>query len=362
MNMSEKIVPPCKHFGRCGGCSFQDMPDSLYAEEKQQKIADLLRANGLEGELRPMVTSLPRSRRRATFAATRTKKTLQLGYYARGTHVIVPIEECPLVVPEIEQALPALLHLVEGGLSRTARAAISVTATETGLDVVVEGGKPIEDGPFRAQLAQRAAQADFARLVWGDELVAERRAPLVDLSGIKIAPPPGAFLQPTKQGEQALVELVREAMGPARKIVDLFSGCGTFAAALARNAAVHAVEGEANQLAALDRAMRAQGPVLSLKPVTTERRDLFKRPLLAAELNKFEAAIIDPPRLGAAAQSIELAKSTLPRLAMVSCNPSTFARDSKLLVEGGYRLKWVAPVDQFLWSEHLELVGLFLKE
>jgi len=359
---ADVIKPACPHFGTCGGCSFQDISAASYEADKQRKIAELLAANGLETELRPLVPAAPRSRRRATFAATRTKKTLQLGYYARGTHVIVPVSECPLVVPEIEQALPSLLHLVEGGLSRTARASIAVTATEAGLDVSVESGKAIEDGKFRSDLAQRAAKGDFARLVWNGELVAERRAPIIELSGIKVALPPGAFLQPTKQGEEALVQLVREAVGPARKILDLFAGCGTFTAALAQSASIHAVEGEANQLAALEHAMHMQGPDRGLKPVTIERRDLFKRPLLPVELNKFEAVIIDPPRLGAAAQSAELAKSSVPRLAMVSCNPSTFARDSKVLVEGGYRLQWVTPVDQFLWSEHIELVGLFLKE
>jgi len=358
----ERIDPACIHFGHCGGCSFQDISPAIYEAEKQQRVASLLLENGLEAELRPLVTAHPRSRRRATFAATRTKKTLQLGYYARGTHTIIPISQCPLVVPEIEGSLPALLHLVENGLSRTARASIAVTSTETGLDVAVTGGKPVEEGKFRSDLAQRAASGDFARLVWSDELISERRAPIVDLSGLKIALPPGAFLQPTRDGEAALVRLVKEAVGDARRVVDLFSGCGTFAAALAPGSAVHAVESEPKQLGALDRAVRMQGPGLGLKPVTTERRDLFKRPLLAVELTKYDSAVIDPPRMGAATQSAELAKSQIPRIALVSCNLSTFARDAKLLVAGGYRMEWVAPVDQFLWSEHIELVGLFQKD
>jgi len=359
---SAALKPPCRHFGACGGCSFQDIPSALYEAGKHRRLSELLAANGLEAELRPLEAAAPRSRRRATLAATRTKKTLQLGYYARGTHVIVPVSECPLVVPEIERALPSLLHMVEGGLSRSARASIAATATETGLDISVESGKTIEDGRFRSGLAQRAAAGDFARLVWNGELVAKRRTPIVDLCGIKVAPPPGAFLQPTKEGERALTALVLEALGDARRVADLFAGCGTFAAAIARKAAVHAVEGEAAQLAALERAIHEQGPELGLKPVTWERRDLFKRPLLVSELAKFDAAVIDPPRMGAAAQCAELAKSLISRVALVSCNPSTFARDSKLLVEGGYRLQWVAPVDQFLWSEHVELVGLLLKD
>ncbi|MGB5950035.1 MAG: RNA methyltransferase, partial [Parvibaculum sp.] len=218
------------------------------------------------------------------------------------------------------------------------------------------------DGPLRAELARRAAAIDLARLAWNDELIAERRAPQVTLSGLRVTPPPGAFLQATAEGEAALVRLVLEAVGEAKRVADLFAGCGTFTAALARRAAVLAVEGEKVQLAALDRALRAQGPALGLKPVALLARDLFRRPMVPSDLEKVDAVVFDPPRAGAAAQAEMLARSSVPLIVAVSCNPATFARDARLLVDGGYRLSRVTPVDQFLWSPHIELVGLFRRE
>jgi len=191
------------------------------------------------------------------------------------------------------------------------------------------------------------------------EIVAERRTPEIDLSGLRVILPVGGFLQPTQEGEAALIALVRAGVGEARRVVDLFAGCGTFSASLAGAAAVHAVEGEKPALAALERAVRTQAPGLALKPLTTEARDLARRPLLAEELNKFEAIVIDPPRAGALAQAEEIAKSKVPVVASVSCNPATFARDARTLLDGGYRLDCVTPVDQFLWSGHVELVGIF---
>lgn len=357
----ERASPPCRHFGTCGGCALQHIEAATYRNWKREQVAAALAARGLEIEVDPLVPAVPRSRRRATLAATRTKKGVTIGYYGRASHTIVAIAECPLVVPEIERALEGLAHLVEPGLSRKGRAALAVTATETGLDVAVSGGKEI-DGPLRAELARRATAIDLARLAWNGELIAERRAPQVTLSGLRVSPPPGAFLQATAEGEAALVRLVLEAVGGAKRVADLFAGCGTFTAALARRAAVLAVEGEKPQIAALDRALRAQGPALGLKPVELLTRDLFRRPMLPSDLEKIDAVVFDPPRAGAAAQAEMLARSSVPLIVAVSCNPATFARDARLLVDGGYRLLRVTPVDQFLWSPHIELVGLFRRE
>lgn len=233
-----------------------------------------------------------------------------------------------------------------------------MTSTANGLDIAVTGGKPL-DGPLRLELAEGASVADIARLAWDGEIVAERRPPAVSLSGLSVTPPPGAFLQPTRDGEAALVRLVGEGVGKSARVADLFAGCGTFTASLARNAAVHAVEGEGASLAALARAIREQGPALGLKPVTHETRDLARRPLLRSELDCFDAVVFDPPRAGAAAQAAEIAKSEVPVVAAVSCNPATFARDARTLLDGGYALEMLTPVDQFLWSPHIELVGIF---
>lgn len=357
-----RVSPPCRHFGACGGCALQHVDASAYAEWKQEQVAATLRSRGIDCEVTPLVAATPHSRRRATFAATRTRKGVTLGYYARGSHTIVAIEECPLVVPEIERALPGLAHLVEAGLSRKGRASVAITSTATGLDVAVTGGKVASEGLLRAELARRAAAMDLARLAWEGDVLAERRTPLVDLSGLKVAPPPGAFLQATAEGEAALVRLVLEGVGEAKRVADLFSGCGTFTAALAKRASVLAVESEKPQVNALDRALRMQGPALSLKPVELLMRDLFRRPMLPSELLKTDAVVFDPPRAGAAAQSEMLAKSAVPVIVAVSCNPATFARDARTLVDGGYVLTRVVPVDQFLWSPHIELVGFFRKD
>lgn len=354
----QRIRATCRHFTRCGGCAMQHAAPDFYAEWKQGLVGTALRARGIEVEIAPLIGAKPRSRRRATFAATRTKSGATLGYYMQGTHEIVPLTECPLAVPEIEAALPALASIAACGLSRRSRASLLVTSTINGLDVYVTGGKPL-DGHLRAELGREAGAADLARLSWNGEIVAERLPPEIDLSGLRVTLPPGGFLQPTAEGEAALTGLVRDGIGKAKRIADLYAGCGTFAAAFAHEATVHAVEGEKAALAALDRAIRSQGPALGLKPVTTETRDLARRPVLRSELEKFDAIVIDPPRSGALPQAEEIAHSPVPVVASVSCNPATFARDARALIDGGYRLERVMPVDQFLWSPHLEVVGIF---
>lgn len=357
----ERVSPPCRHFGVCGGCALQHMDVQAYGAWKREQVVAALAARGLDVAVGDLVPAHPRSRRRASFAATRTKKGVTLGYYGRASHTIVAVEECPLIVGKIEGAIEGLAHLVEAGLSRKGRAALAVTATETGLDVAVTGGKEV-DGPLRAELAKRAAAIDLARLTWEGDILAERRPPTVTLSGLKVAPPPGGFLQATAEGEAALVRLVLDGVGAgAARVADLFAGCGTFAAALARQATVVAVESDEAALKAFDRALRRQGPALGLKPVELLQRDLFRRPMLASELAKIDAVVFDPPRAGAAAQAMRLAESNVPIIVAVSCNPATFARDARTLVDGGYKLVNVTPVDQFLWSPHIELVGLFQK-
>ncbi|MCE9649691.1 MAG: class I SAM-dependent RNA methyltransferase [Parvibaculum sp.] len=359
---ASRVAAPCRHFGVCGGCNLQHIEATAYAEWKCRQVVAALTARGIECDVEPLVPAAPRSRRRAGLAATRTKKGVTIGYYMRASHTIMAAQECPLVVPEIENALEKLAFLVEPGLSRKGRASLAVTATQEGLDVAVSGGKEAPDGPLRAELAKRAASIDLARLTWESDILAERRAPTVMFSGLRVAPPPGAFLQATAEGEAVLVRLVLDGVGDAKRVVDLFAGCGTFTAALAKRSSVLAVEGEAKPLAALDRALRQQGPGLGLKPVECVTRDLFRRPVHASELLKTDAVIFDPPRAGAAAQCEMLAKSGVPTVVGVSCNPATFARDARTLIDGGYALTRVTPVDQFLWSPHIELVGIFRKE
>ncbi|MDE1173334.1 MAG: class I SAM-dependent RNA methyltransferase [Parvibaculaceae bacterium] len=357
----DRVEPPCRHFTRCGGCALQHWADAPYTDWKRAQVEQALASRGIEAEIAPMAVARAHSRRRAGFAVTRAGKGTVLGYYGRASHTIIPVEECPLIVPEIEHAFTLLGQLMEPGLSRKGRASILVTATETGLDVAVTGGKTPLDLPLRELLGTLAAKGDFARLTWDGDMVAERRVPVIDLSGFKVMLPPGGFLQATKEGEQALVARVTRHVQGAKSVADLFAGCGTFSAALVRASSVHAVEGDAPAMKALERALNEQGPLQRARKLTTEIRDLFRRPLLPAELNRFEAVVFDPPRAGAKAQAEEIARSKVQTVVAVSCNPATFARDARTLIDGGYRLDIVEPVDQFLWSPHIELVACFSK-
>ena len=352
-----RIKPPCPHAKSCGGCLMQHASDSYVADWKILIVEGALAGQGLHAPLRPILTSPPRSRRRATFAARRTKGGSMIGFHARGSDALVQIPHCILLHPDLMAALPGLEELVRLGGSRSQELSLMVTRALGGPDVVVTGGKPL-DSALRLELARVVEAHAMARLTWNDEIVALRATPIQTLGKAKVAPPAGAFLQATEHGEQALLTTVRDALGPQKKIVDLFAGVGTFALPLAEMAEVHAVEGDAAMMAALDKAARqTQG----LRAIKTEVRDLFRRPLEPDEFKTVTGVVIDPPRAGAEAQVARLAQAKVPVLAMVSCNPVTFARDAKVLVQAGYRLDWVQVVDQFRWSSHVELVGRFVK-
>lgn len=351
----ERIKAPCPHFRSCGGCQLQHASDDLVATWKRDLVVTALAVHGIETEVRPTLASPDRSRRRATFAARRTKKGALVGFHARKSDAIIPVPNCILVTPALAGVTPLAEALAVAGASR--KGALSVTVTEgvEGLDVAVTGGKPL-DGPLRIVLAGLCEAHRLARLTWEDELIGMRVPPVQAIGNTKVVPPPGAFLQATQHGQDALTALVQDIVGDAKSVADLFAGCGTFALPLAAKAEVLAVESVPEMVAALDGGWRrAQG----LKRIKTETRDLFRRPLLPDELARFDAVVIDPPRAGAAAQISELAKAKPPVIAHVSCNPQTFARDAATLLDAGYVLDWVQPVDQFRWSAHVELVGAF---
>jgi len=351
----DRVTPPCPHFKTCGGCALQHASDAYLADWKIGVVKTALAAQGLVGEIEGISTSPPQSRRRATLAARRTKKGALVGFHSRAAQTIIPIPACTLLHPDILAAIPAFEALTKLGASRKGEIAFSVTVSDAGLDVAVTDAKPA-DGPLLAQLGAFAGQAGFARLSWNSDIIATPRPPVQIFGEVGVVPPPGGFLQATKAGQMALTDAVKHAVGPARRIADLFAGCGTFTLPLAKGAEVAAYESDADALAALEIAGRqAQG----LKPVTTEVRDLFRRPLLPADLGHFDAVVIDPPRAGAKAQTGFLAQSSVPVIAFVSCNPATFARDARDLVAGGYHLDGVRVVDQFRWSPHVELVAKF---
>ncbi len=351
----QRIAPVCKHFGTCGGCALQHASDPFLADWKVDIIRRALAAHGLTAPFRAIVSSPPNSRKRAVFAGRRTKKTVQVGFHGRNSGAIVPIEECHLIVPELLSAMPALQKLAKLGATRNTGIRMSVSVSDTGLDVGISEAKELE-ASVQEEVISIAIEDDFARLTWNGDVIALARPPSRRFGNAQVTPPSAAFGQATSQGEAALVAGVLEAVSGASRVADLFSGCGTFTLPLAEKAEVHAVEFDQAMLAALDAGWRhANG----LKRVTHESRDLFNRPLLPAELNHFDAIVIDPPRAGAQAQCTQIAPSKITRLAYVSCNPVTFARDVKQLAVAGFIMDWLQPVDQFRWSGHVELVASF---
>ncbi len=350
---TDRVRPPCSHFKSCGGCSLQHARDSFLESWKEQVVRDALAAHGLDAPVKLVTTSPAKSRRRATLSGRRTKKGAMVGLHGRGSDAIVEIPNCQLLHPDLIAALPVLREITVLGGSRKGEVSLAVTCSGAGADVAVTGGKPL-DAALQMKLAALANQRGLARISWDGELVAECRPPVQQLGSASVVPPAGAFLQATVEGQEALVSAVKRAVGSARQVVDMFAGCGTFSLPLAQKAEVHAVEGEQAMLQALDVGWRhASG----LKKITTETRDLFRRPLMPDELTGFEAAVLDPPRAGAEAQVIELTQAGITKIAVVSCNPVTFARDVRILVDAGFQIDWIEVIDQFRWSPHVELVA-----
>jgi 23S rRNA (uracil1939-C5)-methyltransferase len=339
-------VPPCRHFPGCGGCQLQQVDDGAYADYLKERIAAALQAQNvpLPDILEPHL-SPPRSRRRTALKA----QGGAIGFNEEASHRIVDMRECYVLRPELF-ALVAPLRRLLG-----ARAAVVMTLADQGVDLLLEGVSA--EGLAQAEAMTAFARANsLARLAlddgYGPQTIWEPEPVTITLSGVPVALPPGAFLQATAEGEAALVAAVREGVGGAAIVADLFAGLGTFALALSGR--VYAAEGARDAALALKAAGAGRG-------VFVDHRDLFRRPLDVAELDRFEAVVLDPPRAGAKEQTPLLAASAVPRISYVSCNPATFARDAQMLVAGGYRLDWVRPVGQFRWSTHVELAGLFVR-
>lgn len=355
----DRQEPHCRHFGpdgvngTCGGCTLQHYADAPYRAFKRQLVIDALRSKGLTPEVDDIVAAHPGERRRVVFAARKTEKDMLIGFNQAESHHIVAIEECPISSPGIISQLPAI-SAVAAALAVNAEAfRISVLETLSGLDIAVDGIKSLSDKQRRSAIETVLTLRGVGRVSLNGEILVETKKPVVDFSGVQVSPPPGAFTQATKPAEEAMTELVAAHVGKAKRIADLFAGSGTFSLRLARMGRVHAVESEAKPLAALDHAARnTQG----LKPVTIERRDLFRRPLMTQELKVYDAVVFDPPRAGAEFQCKELARSQVKKIVAVSCNPLTLARDLALLTEAGYRITKVTPIDQFLWTSHVEVV------
>ncbi|MCX7339756.1 MAG: RNA methyltransferase [Hyphomicrobiales bacterium] len=353
----DRIAPLCPLFGACGGCATQHVGPAAYAVWKRGLVADALERARIDTLVRPLVDGHGVGRRRVTLHGRRRDGEALAGFMRARSHDLIAVSACPILSPALVRA-PEVARALTGALAASAKPlTILITATTGGLDVDVRGNGPPSDKQ-RIGLTNLAAQLDLARLsIHGDVIVA-RRAALQEMGKARVNVPPGGFLQPTVEGEAELARLACEAVQGARHVADLFAGSGPFALRLAEHATVHAVEGEAAALSALDKAARATP---ELRRVTVEPRDLFRRPLLPEELKPFDAVVLDPPRAGAEAQCARLAKAAVPKVVYVSCDVGSFVRDAAMLLQGGYTLEHVTPVDQFRYSAHVELVGVFAK-
>ncbi len=359
----DRIAPVCPHFGVCGGCALQHWAHAPYLDWKVGRLTATLARERIETEMLPAYAAAPATRRRVALHARRgTRDAAHLGYKTRKSWDLVDIAVCPISDPRIQAAIPALKRLAAPLFEHSKSApTLHVTVTDTGLDIDITGVEAKSGGlsaDARMQLAERAAEADFARVTLAGEMAYMARTPQVRLGPARVHLPAGAFLQATPGAEAAMGDFVAQAAAGAHRIADLYCGVGTFTFRLAEIAPTHAADFGPGAVAALSAAL-ASAP--GLKGVTVENRDLVRRPLLVHDLRHTDVAVFDPPRAGALEQAVELAGSKVSRVIAVSCNPATFARDARVLIDAGFRLERVLPVDQFLWSPHIELVGVFTR-
>jgi 23S rRNA (uracil1939-C5)-methyltransferase len=365
----DRAAPVCRHYGRCGGCVAQHMSDRLYAEWKRDIVVGAFRSRGLEPAVEPLRRVPAGSRRRTVLTARRADGRVTVGYHRRRSNDLVDIEECPVLLDGIAARLPALRSIA--ALLPVPEARLTVLETSAGLDVAIEvgakkgarkGGRPPIGRDAVSALARIATQQGLARVTVGGEVLVELGRPRLRIGEADAVVPPGAFVQAVRQSEEMMRDLVVAALdgapARARRVADLFCGMGTFTLALAGRARVLAVDSDAVAVAALTGAARhAQG----LKPIEAKVRDLFREPLTARELAPFDAVVLDPPRAGAQAQARELAHSGVETVVTVSCDPGTLARDAQMLTDGGYAIASVTPIDQFVYSAHVETVAVLRK-
>jgi 23S rRNA (uracil1939-C5)-methyltransferase len=352
----ERIAPFCPHFSVCGGCAIQHWEAEAYRAWKRNIVVETLALAGIATDVAPLVDAHGSGRRRITLHARMgTHEVLKVGYAAAQSHDIIPIDRCPILDPALEGAIDAAWAIAEALKPARKPLDIQFTATSGGLDVDVRGSGPVS-AAMTAKLSAIAQQHRLARLTRHGELVLMRNPPVITIGTAQVTLPPGSFLQATLAGEESLAALVLESCKRGKNVADLFCGVGPFALRLAAKSRVAAFDSDAGSVAALQKAATSTS---GLKPVKAEARDLFRRPLVPQELRDFDTVVFDPPRQGAQAQATQLAASKVPVMVAVSCNVATFARDTKILIDGGYRIEGVTPVDQFRHTPHVELVARF---
>jgi 23S rRNA (uracil1939-C5)-methyltransferase len=354
----DRVEPFCPYFGTCGGCATQHIENDVYRSWKKGVVDHTLAQARIDVASEQLIDAHGDGRRRLTLHVRFPDEGMRVGYMAARSHHVVDIDECPIAVPSLRREAPRVARAIGHHLRRSQKPLdVQITQTTTGLDVDVRGHGPVE-GNRRIELIALAETLDLARLAIHGDVVVERRQPLIQMGDAKAIPPAGSFLQATARGEETLSELVTSACTRSKRVADLFSGCGPFALRIARSAEVHAVEMDKPSIAALDKAARATP---GLRRVSSEARDLFRRPLLMPELDTFDTIVMDPPRAGAEAQARQIAVSKVPLVISVSCDPATFARDATILIQAGFTLDRVVAVDQFKYSPHVELVGVLTR-
>lgn len=355
---AERQPAACRHFGRCGGCQLQHWRDDAYLAWKHEQVREALGRRGFGGvEVEPIIPAWGAGRRRAGFHAARQGGQVRVGFIERGGARLTPIAECPVLAPQLEALALKLAPLADLTLPQRGEITLLCLLTDAGVDVAIKGAGRADllKRETLERLSAMASELGLARLSVDGEPIVTRAKPTLRMGRAVVTPPPGAFLQATAKGEEELARLALEALDGASRVIDLFSGIGTFALRLAEQAEVMAVESDEDMLTALKSA--ADGAGGALKQVSVLRRDLLRTPLSSLEMKKFDGAVIDPPRSGARLQAEQIARAPVRKLAYVSCDPASFARDVKVLIEHGFTIQRVTPVDQFRWSPHIELVA-----
>lgn len=350
----DRIAPVCKHFGTCGGCALQHMSEATYRVWKREQVVAAFNGRGINANIGEMILAQG-LRRRATLTARGTDSGIAMGFHEAGTHELVDIQECPVLVADIVAALPGLKILLAPLMAKKAEVRLVVTQTSGGLDVAIESTERKLTPDLRANLARIASAHRLARVSIAGDPAFEASSPYLRFGNADCVTPPGSFLQAVADAEATMVELMLAALPKVKAVADLFSGVGAFTFPLAAKTKVFAADNNADAIASLQAAARK---ATGLKPIETVVRDLLREPLSALELNAFDAVVFDPPRAGAEAQSRMLAKSKVKTVIAVSCNPATMARDVRILIDGSYKLETVTPIDQFRYTPHIEAIAI----
>ncbi len=352
---SDRVSPQCQYFEKCGGCQLQHFANQPYLQWKQELVIEAFSAQGMQIELQPIFSSALGKRRKAVFSAVHTNEGVEFGFQGMRSHDVVNIDHCLVLHDQISTNIELIKKVIRPILPAKGSTPIHVLHSENGLDIFLETDSPLQEKPRQAAV-RMALDTGISRLTYGNETLVEARRPVLQMGIVRVSPPPGIFVQAMVEAENQMAKLVCDHLRSCKTTADLFCGIGTFALRLAENSTVIACESIQSALDALDEGWRTSGG--KLKSIKVEKRDLHIRPMMALELKKIKGVVFDPPRAGGEAQARQLAISKCRKIAAVSCNPTTLARDMSILTDGGFKIKSITPIDQFTHTPHVEVVAL----